>query len=212
MEAFLRLAGVWRAGVRSEEMRRRKITPNKKWKERKKKESRNVDDVRVRFLSFRMAPLQCEGIYNLEFNAALLFFFFTLMWISDDDFPFSPSDVLLPFSRASFKWSENDFLLLTQIYYNAAVSTLDSSFSPCERSLPPQTGTVITHSFWMRQQPQQTAHLPELLHTLWLLAWKSHSFFGRHPVCMRKEPSTRAEQWKVWKMYVVQFEGGREGK
>lgn len=73
-----------------------------------------------------MAPLQCEGIYNLEFNAALLLFFFTLMWISDDDFPFSPSDVLLPFSRASFKWSENDFLLLTQIYYNAQSRLLTS--------------------------------------------------------------------------------------
>lgn len=151
----------WRVcGGRSEEMRRRKITQNKKWRERKrKKESRNVDDVRVRFLSFRMAPLQCEGIYNLEFNAALLLFFFTLMWISDDDFPFSLSDVSPPTLVGASNEAKMTFSYLLKYI---TTHSLDSwlLIPTVERSLPPQTGTVITHSFWMRQQPQQTAHLP----------------------------------------------------
>lgn len=98
-------------------------------------------------------------------------------------FPWLSIFSFFSFLRLLSKWSENGFLLLSQIYYTPNMSTLD--FTPCFSFLAPHSIPLpphwIQHTFWMRQQPSTNSHF-QLLHTLWLLALKSLSFFGLLPV------------------------------
>lgn len=94
------------------------------------------------------------------------------------------------------------------------VSTLDFSFLPWALAPSPDWHCHYTFILNASAAPANSP-FANVLHMLWLLAWKSHSFFGRHPVwvaAMRKSRALEQSNEKSEKCTLFSLKEGERRK